>query len=183
MILDINGTLVDSTHQRRKGIKANIRARHKYVYRRPGLKDFLAFLKANPHIHYAVWSSSIGPNVSPIVKDLFKGMPEPLFVWSRDQCFKLPGPGFRTVKDLALVWRVFPAWGPHNTFLVDDSAEKASRQPNQHIHIPPFVASPSTLASDTALTALRSRLTRECTRSYNQPPRPQNPSSTVSIDQ
>ena len=182
LILDINGTLVDSTHQKRKAVNPDIRARHKYVYFRPGVREFLSFLAQHPHIRYAVWSSSITPNVQPIVSHLFADLPPPLFVWSREQCLKLPGPGYRTVKDLSQVWSRFPDWDHWNTYLIDDSSEKASAQPGCHIQIAEFKASPRSLKTDRALLSLQSRLqteipTSSIPSSYVPPPLTTTPSN------
>ncbi len=138
IVLDLNGVLLESTHKRKEGYRYDFRARHKYVYFRPGMFRFLKFLKDHPMIRVAVWTSCIGVNADAIVNRVFSDIPLE-FRYSREQCEEVPGPGFGTIKDLTRVWKEFPSWNETNTIMIDDSEEKITRQPDNLLRVSEFI--------------------------------------------
>lgn len=148
LILDVNGTIADFTHKRRPGVKPDAKLRSKYIYERPHLREFLS--RVTEHYDVAVWTSSIGPNAEAAVDYLFKRH-NLAFVYSRNQCVKLPGPGYRTIKDLRRVWSSFPHYDRRNTTVLDDSEEKLALQPHCLLPIPTFEASQKSIQEDRCL--------------------------------
>lgn len=140
IILDLNGTILDSTHRQRKGCKYDLKARTKYVYFRPGMKEFIEFLKTNSRFRVAVWTSCIPQNAKAIVEHIFKDVPLE-FCYSRDECDELSGPGFKTIKNLNKVWDRFPKWNQSNTFIIDDSSEKLVGFEKNLLCVPEFIMS------------------------------------------
>lgn len=123
LILDLNGTLVHSSHKRVPHALANWKARNKFVYIRPYLQEFLNYIFANFEA-VAVWTSNIKENAESICDLIFT--PEQrkrlLFVWSRNECEKRPN--YHTVKNLQHVWASLEMFSPENTFVMDDSRDK-----------------------------------------------------------
>lgn len=165
VILDLNGTLLDSTHRSRHTVQPpDARARSKSVYFRPDLRAFLAWLFGVARV--AVWSSNERANVQALVELSFTPAQRELlvFVWDRLHCE--PGVGrYETLKPLDRVrhWLLVTQSQPQPMMLliVDDSTQKilASDRAN-HVLVPPFTASDSTRAADQGLAWLRSELTR-----------------------
>jgi hypothetical protein len=139
LIFDIGGVLCDSVHKRHPHIPFDFRSGKKYVYLRPGIVEFLHWV--NLHFSIAVWTSCVPHNTMPIIQHLFHdhGI-YPLFVYTRDQCTKLPN--YKTHKNLyQQIWNHSDwrdQWNPSNTFLIDDSPEK-SLYPDNLILIHSFV--------------------------------------------
>ena len=142
IVLDLNGTLVETSYRRVPSQYYQSRARHKFVYHRPFLQHFLDFLFHHPRVGaVAVWTSCVRENAEAIVENLFSGRPSLLFVWNREECEKIPqSENYGTIKNLERVWRRCPdgEYGAHNTLLVDDSEEKAQRQLENHVWVPEF---------------------------------------------
>ncbi len=140
VILDLNGTLMDSSHRMIRGAPAHdFKARYKYVYYRPGMSEFLSYLANEPRVRLAVWTSCARDNARAVVDRVFYGVPLE-FCFSREECDELPGPGYRTVKDLRRVWDRFPRWNSKNTVILDDSEEKLALQPDNLIRVPRYEA-------------------------------------------
>lgn len=140
VILDINGTLADSTFKKREGCKEDYRLRSKYIYKRPHLDTFLDYLFSLEDCQVGVWTSCVKENAKAIVDVLFKDC-KLAFVLSRDSCDPVPGPGFKTVKDLRKVWKIHPdLWGPHNTIILEDSPDKIALQPENLFLITEYLA-------------------------------------------
>ncbi len=157
VILDLNGTLLESTHHKKKEYEHDYKARQKYVYYRPGMWKFLKFLSNHPRVKLAVWTSCSKENAKAIIEHIFDKTGIPLeFYYSREECIKLPGPGYKTVKDLTCVWNKFPQWNKFNTIMIDDSAEKLQRQPNNLVHVEEFTVEKQ--KTDTMLSVLEKTL-------------------------
>lgn len=124
VIFDLNGTLVDSTHHRHlKDRDADAMARRKYVYWRPGLFEFMAFLFSHPDLYeIGVWTSNIAANAEAIVSTFLSDTQRAqlAFVWGREHCRQ--GPGFTTFKDVDTVSRA--GYDLRRTIIVDDSEDK-----------------------------------------------------------
>jgi alpha-tubulin suppressor-like RCC1 family protein len=117
LVLDLNGVLID---------KASWTAR-------PYLEEFLEFVFK--HFDVMVWSSG-QPHTVKRMLDTFFGPYKTQLVktWTRDN-FELTPEEYNskclTVKDLDKVWADCDGrYGAHNTILIDDSEEKAQKQPN-----------------------------------------------------
>lgn len=81
-------------------------------------------------------------NVEPIVRTVF-GERKLLFHLDRAATVKDRSAGVRshaTLKDLRVVWRQFPQYGPANTVIVDDSVSKSRLNPANAIWVPDFNA-------------------------------------------
>lgn len=135
VVLDLNGTLMDSSYHALRGPRRpDCRARYKHVYFRPGMREFLDFLVAEPRIRVAIWTSCSADNARAVSDRVFRDVPE--FCYSREECDELPG--FRTIKDLQRVWDRFPEWNEGNTVMVDDSEDKLRRQPGNLLLVPEY---------------------------------------------
>lgn len=157
VILDLNGTLVDSTHHsRHTSAPPDARARSKYVYFRPGMREFLAWLFSVAHV--AVWSSNERANVQALIELVFT--PEQrqrlVFVWDRlycDPCDTYERYG--TVKPLAKVRRRLSTCPPQ-LLIVDDSQHKIVESDRaSHVLVDEFIASDQTRYADRGLERLR----------------------------
>ena len=154
LVLDLNRCVVESSHKGIPGCTPDAKARTKYVYLRPHLKEFLAFLFE--HFDVGVWSSNIPENVLCIAKIAFGDYFERLrFVFTRDDCDK--GPNYSTKKDLRRVWDAFPHWGPENTFLLDDESDKV-KESQMGNYIPVYPFDPQQKAKDEGLPTLKKYL-------------------------
>ena len=154
IILDLNGTILDSSHEPRPGATPDGRARFKHVYFRPHMKEFIHYLFANFEA-VAVWTSNIEANALALVKLAFgpELIERLLFVFHRDAC--ILGPDYSSQKPLELVWKAFPQYDASNTLIVDDSEKKmVSIGTGCHIAIPTFRASSQTMKEDYELKKL-----------------------------
>jgi hypothetical protein len=142
VILDLNGTLADIKNKPYSGIKPDFVIHSKFVYKRPYLDEFLEFLFSTDRLQIGVWTSCIPKNAKAISDRVFKDeyRNHLQFLFTRDHCQKIPGPGFRTTKDLQMVWNLGKGWNQENTFILDDSSEKLQYQPNNLILVKPFQA-------------------------------------------
>lgn len=165
VILDLNGTLLDSTHHSRHTTQPpDARARSKSVYFRPDLRAFLEWLFSVARV--AVWSSNERANVQALVELAFTPAQREqlVFVWDRLYCE--PGAGrYETLKPLDRVRHWFDinssAVRPMVLLIVDDSTHKILASDRaHHVLVPPFTASDSTRFADRGLAWLRSELTR-----------------------
>ncbi len=138
IILDLNGTILDSTHRSRAGVPVDATARHKRVYFRPYMHELVEFLLDNYKV--AVWTSNIRENAQSIVDIVFGDRAnELLFVWSRSECDILPH--YKSLKHLSRVWNYYPAYGHNNTLLLDDSPEKVIGPKDCYVQVPAYKAS------------------------------------------
>ena len=83
LILDVDETLVFATEQR-LAREANFKVFDYFVYKRPGLDEFLA--EVDQGFYLAVWSSADDEYVEEIVKNIIPEGIELAFVWGRSRC-------------------------------------------------------------------------------------------------
>ena len=107
------------------------------VYVRPHLNDLLEFAKQN--FDLAVWSSSERQYVNEVAQLLFAEHTPLKFVWAIERCVQRPDPrtnNYVYIKDLRKVQG--QGYAVENITLIDDSPEKAQRQPRNHIRVSPY---------------------------------------------
>jgi hypothetical protein len=154
IVLDLNGTILDSTHNMRKGVQPHANARKKYVYFRPHMKEFLVALFNHPNIEVGIWTSNIAANAQAVVETAFTAeqIEKLAFIMSREDC-RL-GPNYSSFKDMEKVYQ--RGYLPGNVMIVDDSEDKIfpANFPGW-ISIESFEASPKSLANDNALQTLQ----------------------------
>jgi len=152
VIFDLDETLVHATEED-LGRKADFSFPPYGVYVRPHLQELLAF--AREHFDVAVWSSAQQEYVRQVANELF-GQHTPLrFVWSVERCVQRPDPhsnGYVYIKDLRKVQS--HGYPVELVTLVDDSPEKARRQPRNHLRVKPFRGD----STDTELLSLQGKL-------------------------
>ena len=167
VVLDLNGVLLDSTHRARAHVKHDCKARFKYVYFRPGMKDFLDWLFSMPgQVCVGVWTSNIRPNALVLVGEAFSSeqVERLQFVMSREHCDL--GPRFTSFKNLQKIWDL--GWPADRVVIVDDSVEKI-RPSNTGAHccVPEFLASPQSLQQDNGLDMVKQFVERALDRNRN----------------
>jgi hypothetical protein len=189
VVLDLNGTLVDSTHHRRHTTEPpDARARSKFVYFRPLMREFLQWLFSVADV--AVWSSNEPQNVRALVELVFT--PEQrsrlVFVWNRTHCDPDASSAYATVKPLAHVYRFLATCAiprftsmagagalasANQVLLVDDSEAKVCEEDRaSHVRVAEFTASDATRYSDSGLSSLRAELVRRLGSALALPPPP-----------
>lgn len=167
VVLDLNGTILDSTHRARRGVAVDARARAKFVYFRPGMHEFLAWL-AEQHaaglVEIAVWTSNSRDNARAVIETAF----------TEDQCDRL---SFVMCRDDCLTFRDYSSKKPLRKILqrgyavdrlliIDDSPEKIlhdsilTSSVDCYYQIPTFEASAADDATDNELQKLREEITR-----------------------
>lgn len=161
IVLDLNGAILDAAKKIARDTSGKplpylTKTRTKFVYLRPGAIAFLEWLLE--HFDVGIWTSCIERNAREIVNG---AIPERLrtqfkFLFHRGQCELVPGPGYKSIKDLRQVWARFSVYGVDNTYAIDDTASKYSRQPDNLVLLKEWKAGNF---KDTELTALRERLT------------------------
>jgi hypothetical protein len=133
ILLDLNGTLVDSCHHRRVGMRRDpdCKARTKYLYFRPHLRPFLEYLFENFEV--GVWTSHIRANAEAIVECVFTPEQRTLLkcVMCRENCYVDDNdPEHRSYKDM----RNIEGW------IIDNSPEKILGADEHLIRVPEFRA-------------------------------------------
>lgn len=141
VILDLNGNLLISTHKRCAGAaREDARANAKYLYFRPGLREFMAFVQK--HFRVAIWTSNMEHNARATVAAIEKYIETPVhleFLWSRQHCTLVneASNAYATRKDLDKVFTMMRDDNvcPRNVTIVDDTLAKltcSSPQPNTY---------------------------------------------------
>ncbi len=122
VVLDLNGTILDSTHKRYPGREHDAKARSKFVYFRPHMHAFLTWLFAQPEVEVGVWTSNIAENAQAIVQTAFTPQQQAAlkFVLSRSSCEVLSD--YSSRKHAKTLWDM--GYTPENTLIVDDSPGK-----------------------------------------------------------
>ena len=154
VVLDLNGTILDSTHHLRKGVSPHAKARRKFVYFRPHMKEFLEFLFSNPRIDVAIWTSNIADNAKAVVETAFTPEQQTRlkFIMSREHC-KL-GPNYTSFKHMSEIYK--QGYDPKRVVIIDDSDNKVVPPDTPGwLQIETFEASQESLASDRALITLQ----------------------------
>lgn len=140
VVLDLNGTLIDSRTSAVSEGFYDYYVCGRYVYERPFLHFFLDTLMANPRVGaVGVWTSCAEYRAHALVDRIFEDHEKrPLFVWARNKC--LPNPHgstpYATIKDLSDVWEAYPDYDERNTLVVDDSPEKYFLDHRTQCHLP-----------------------------------------------
>jgi hypothetical protein len=124
--------------------------------KRPHIDQFLEF--ANQYFrNIVIWSAGTYEYVHAIVKNLFKNMPCPTRIFTRNDCAQSDEYGYE--KPLEKVYKAIPEMNSYNTILIDDRQEVFSRKdPENGIIIPPFspdVEDLSSLLNDTCFLDLK----------------------------
>jgi len=145
LILDLDGTLVDSYHNSVDvkttlepiPIDGNMR-----IYMRPGLDAFLE--ECSLCFTLAVWSASSKDYVEAVVKAIFDPLGIKLaFVWSGERCVR-KWDHFHgeliTIKPLRKIWRR-RTWHRQNTLIVDDTPRTYSQNYGNAVRIPTWSCS------------------------------------------
>ncbi|MBP9094149.1 HAD family hydrolase [bacterium] len=83
LILDLDETLIRGATQALDRAPDMMLA-HYFVYFRPHVFEVLA--QCNENFTLALWSSATIAYIAPIARALWKGLPDPLFVWDRSYC-------------------------------------------------------------------------------------------------
>jgi len=124
--------------------------------KRPHIDEFLNF--ANQYFrNIVIWSAGTYDYVHAIVKHLFKQIPCPAKVFTRNDCTQSEEYGYE--KPLEKIYKAIPEMNPKNTLLIDDRQEVFVRKdPNNGIIIPPFspdVEDYDSLTSDASFLYLK----------------------------
>jgi len=144
VIIDLNGLLVDRVylrgahHHQKKHILAAEKAGGKVVGKylvhvRRGLLDFIRF--AAERFELMVWSSARLSNIESLTDAFFPEDVELIRKWGQDKCVCVqphptnPKKPCLFLKVLSDLWEQDARWNKTNTVLIDDSIEKASRNP------------------------------------------------------
>ena len=83
LILDLDETLIHGATEVLDRAPDMMLA-HYFVYFRPHVRKFLAQCTENYTL--ALWSSATIAYIAPIAQAVWKGLPDPLFVWDRSYC-------------------------------------------------------------------------------------------------
>lgn len=160
IVLDLNGAILDAAKKMARDtnnqpLRYLAKTRTKYIYLRPGAISFLEWLLE--HFDVGVWTSCIEQNARDIVN---AAIPYQLrsrfkFLFHRGHCELVPGPGYKSIKDLRKVWERFSAYGAHNTHAIDDTESKYARQPENLVLLKEWKAGDS---EDIELPKLQKRL-------------------------
>jgi len=140
LILDLDETLIFSTIIKQP-FKEDFIVEKYFVYKRPGLKEFINF--ASNNFELAVWSSSTSDYAQIIVNNIFDS-PEILkFIWAREKCISkmdLESHMYYWIKDLKKIKKF--AFDLEKVLVIDDSPEKLIRNYGNHIPVSPFNGDP-----------------------------------------
>ena len=140
LILDLDETLIFSSLEKLSS-KEDFSLGEYFVYKRPGLNEFLKF--TNENFQLAVWTSSTSDYAEGIVKQLFPDQSVLKFVWARDRCVSKIDIESREqywIKDLKKVKKL--RFDLNNVLVIDDSTEKLERNYGNHIPVNPFLGDP-----------------------------------------
>ncbi|MHA2280150.1 MAG: HAD family hydrolase [Promethearchaeota archaeon] len=137
LILDIDETLIHST-QNSLGRPYDFKVSRWFVYRRPGLEEFISYILDNFHV--AVWSSAGVDYVKAIVNNIFSDPDKDLkFYWDTRRCtirVDFQYQRYYDIKDLNKVRRT--GYKKERILIVDDTPDKSERNYGNAIFIPPF---------------------------------------------
>ncbi|MDO7847576.1 HAD family hydrolase [Hymenobacter sp. M29] len=152
LILDLDETLIHATATK-LGDDYAFQIYHYYVYKRPGLDDFLR--ACAEMFDLAVWSSASDDYVSQVVAKIFPAEIKPVFVWGRSRCtplalsrideygyYGLEGAShYEYAKLLKKVRRL--GYDAKRILIVDDTPEKVRNCYGNAIYPTPFLGDPS----------------------------------------
>jgi aminoglycoside 6'-N-acetyltransferase len=127
------------------------------VYVRPHASEMIALLAA--HYDFGVWSSASKAYVEEVSGRLFESRFPLKFVWSVERCIQrvdVASNGYVYIKDLRKLQGL--GYGLDQITVLDDSPEKISRQPRNHLRISPWVGA----QDDHALADMAQLLLARC---------------------
>jgi TFIIF-interacting CTD phosphatase-like protein len=136
LILDLDECLIHGSEAELHG-EADFRVGPFYIYRRPGLSEFLS--GASRLFDLAVWSSATSDYVEEIATRICPANTEWKFVWARDRCTSRKDWETQEtvyIKDLKKVKRI--GYSLDRILFVDDTAAKLARNYGNAIYIKPF---------------------------------------------
>jgi carboxy-terminal domain RNA polymerase II polypeptide A small phosphatase len=139
LILDIDETLVYAAKNKLLETEADFLVPHPfgdyYYYKRPHLDFFIEKVKVL--FKLALWSSADKYYVNEVKQQLFANTPLE-FAWDRTKCTytKKGGEGIYE-KQLHKLEKL--NWDLANIFIIDDSPEKLSNYPQNHLLIPSWI--------------------------------------------
>ena len=147
LVLDLNGTLLYRASRDQSGKTRDFTPR-------PSLSQFLQYAFANHSL--LIWSSAQPYNVTGMCARLFEPTQRKLLLgeWARDTLGLTPQQYKERVQVYKRLDRIWDderlqyrhpdldqggRWAQHNTLLIDDSFQKASAQPFNHVEVPEYV--------------------------------------------
>lgn len=136
IILDLDETLIFSTSTK-LSLKEDYIVGEYFVYKRPGLENFIKFIQL--YFQLAVWSSSTSDYAQSIVNKIFVEPGILKFIWSRERCVaKLDLDSYEQywIKDLKKVKKL--GFDLEKILVIDDSREKLRRNYGNHIPVASF---------------------------------------------
>lgn len=140
LILDLDETLIYSSLTK-LSFSEDFKVDQYFVYKRPGIENFLNFISEN--FNFAVWTSSTSDYADGLVKQLFPDQSVLKFVWARDRCVSKIDIESREqywIKDLKKVKKL--GFDLEKILVIDDSPEKLQRNYGNHIPVIPFLGNP-----------------------------------------
>lgn len=144
LILDIDESLVHAAEQP-LAHHHDFTVGPYYVYRRPGLQDFV--LGCARAFDIAFWSSGTTDYVNAILSEILPAAIEPRFVWGRPRCirrFDYERYEENFLKDLRKVKR--HGYSLARVLIVDDEPIKLSRNYGNAVYVRPFTGSSMTMS-------------------------------------
>lgn len=136
LIFDLDETLVHAS-ERILSRPADFEIAPFHVYQRPFVHELLG--AATPHFDFAVWSSASRSYVDEVVDRVFGNRFDLKFVWSVERCIQrvdVHSNSYVYIKDLRKVQG--QGYLLEQITMLDDSPEKISRQPRNHLQVSPY---------------------------------------------
>jgi RNA polymerase II subunit A small phosphatase-like protein len=141
LVLDLDETLIHASETELTSLKHDFTWNNFFVYKRPGLDEFLNSIK--DHFKIGVWSSASDDYVGSITSNIFPESLKLEFIWGRSRC---------TLKrDLELDTYFFSkplkrlkrkGYQLERILIIDDSAEKVKDNFGNAIYITGFTGAP-----------------------------------------
>jgi RNA polymerase II subunit A small phosphatase-like protein len=136
LVLDLDETLLFAS-QRALERAPDFQVGHYFVYRRPGLADFLREMSALFEV--AVWTSSSPAYAQAVCAEIFCDLATPVFVWASDRCTlkrNLDADSWSLAKHLSKLRR--RGYDLNRVLMVDDSPEKHLRNYGNLVRVSPY---------------------------------------------
>ena len=137
LVLDLDETLVYATMAALSDHIEDFRVGPYFVYKRPGLDNFLSFCR--DHFLVAVWTASSDDYASGIISSIFPDDYDLEFVWSRERCvrrFNDREYNIDWIKELKKVKK--KGYLLDRVIMVDDTPAKLARNYGNLIRVKPF---------------------------------------------
>jgi len=137
----MNGTLCFRAETPVAGAQPDLFVRHKYYYGRHGVQKFLGELHSCDAFVLCVYTSMMAHNVHAGLDAIVPGYNR-LFSKVLDRSMNKPDPDAKepwdTVRDMDKVWAAMPSFGPQNTILLDNEAQRFRDASRNGIVVPEF---------------------------------------------